>query len=370
MTYACGRRVKTTHDTKRDAGQARAHRIAAPGVSSRERFEDYAERWLVEYRGRTERGLAPSTRKAYALTMRLYVMPYFAGRRLGDIGRADVKAFIDHLASTPARCPQKGATYLRASTIRTIMTPLKAMLAEAYEFELLRTDAGRVRVIVGRSPVTSTAPRTLTREQYAALVEHVRPDDRLLVMLLRWTGLRIAEALGLRWEDFCDFGEGPVLLVRRQWQDGQLVEHTKTPAGARTVAVVPSLGRALDDARIQAAFNGAEDPIFATTRGTHQDSHNFWTPHLPHQRRRPEGDPGALTPQCARQCVRVGARPQPGFVDPLISDSLASCEIRRRPARSWAGPGGRAAYRRREHVGGHATRDRPTIRSGTERRRP
>lgn len=105
------------------------------------------------------------------------------------------------------------------------------MLAEAYELELLRTNAGRVRVTVGRSHVTSTAPRALTREQYAALVEHVRLDDRLLVMLLRWTGLRIAEALGLRWEDFCDLGDGPVLLVRRQWQDVELVEHTKTSPG-------------------------------------------------------------------------------------------------------------------------------------------
>jgi hypothetical protein len=77
----------------------------------------------------------------------------------------------------------------------------------------------------------SATSRTLTREQFDVLVEHLRPNDRLLVMLLRWTGLRIAEALGLRWEDLCDHGDGPVLLVRRQWQDGRLVKHTKTSAG-------------------------------------------------------------------------------------------------------------------------------------------
>ena len=62
-------------------------------------------------------------------------------------------------------------------------------------------------------------------------MEHLDPRDRLLMLLLRWTGLRISEALGLRWDDLRDPDDGPVLLVRRQWQDGRLVERTKTSAG-------------------------------------------------------------------------------------------------------------------------------------------
>jgi hypothetical protein len=125
VTYRHGRRVKTTHDTKRDACAARAGRMrgAAP---SRERFEDYAERWLVEYRGRTARGLTTSTRDAYAWTMRTWVIPYFRGTRIGDLRRADVKRFIDHLATAKPRQSQQGATRLAVSTIRRIVTPLKA----------------------------------------------------------------------------------------------------------------------------------------------------------------------------------------------------------------------------------------------------
>jgi integrase/recombinase XerC len=66
-----------------------------------------------------------------------------------------------------------------------------------------------------------------------------------------------------------------VLLVRRQWQDGHIVTHTKTPAGTRSVAVVPTLERALSQARREAAFGRPGDPVFATRRGTHQDSHNL-----------------------------------------------------------------------------------------------
>jgi hypothetical protein len=129
VTHHRGRRIKTTHDTKAEARKARAHRMCSPAAAGRERFEDYAERWLVEYRGRTARGLAPSTREAYAWTMRTYVIPYFRGTRLGELRRADVKRFIDHLNSVEPRQSQQGATRLGGSTIRKILTPLKAMLA-------------------------------------------------------------------------------------------------------------------------------------------------------------------------------------------------------------------------------------------------
>src|SRR5689334_13269339 len=102
VTHHRGRRVKTTHDTKREACAARARRMTGP-EPSRERFEDYAERWLTEYRGRTARGLAPSTRDGYALVMRTWVIPYFRGIRLGDLRRSDVKRFIDHLNAVKPR---------------------------------------------------------------------------------------------------------------------------------------------------------------------------------------------------------------------------------------------------------------------------
>lgn len=53
------------------------------------------------------------------------------------------------------------------------------------------------------------------------------------------------------------------------------MDHAKTTAGIRSVAVVPTLERALGEARGAAAFDGPSDPIFATRSGTHQDSHNL-----------------------------------------------------------------------------------------------
>jgi hypothetical protein len=129
------------------------------------------------------------------------------------------------------------------------MTPLKAMLAEAYELELLRTDAARVRVIVGGGQTPDAPPKTATREQIYALSAALDPRDRLLVLLLRWTGLRIAEALGLRWHDLCDQGDGPVLLSVAYGRTGA---SSSTPRPTRASAPSPSspsLQRALADAR-------------------------------------------------------------------------------------------------------------------------
>ena len=53
----------------------------------------------MEHRGRTARGLAPSTREAYAWTMRTYVMPYFRGMRIGD------RRTVDPVGPRPALEP-------------------------------------------------------------------------------------------------------------------------------------------------------------------------------------------------------------------------------------------------------------------------
>src|SRR4051795_12800041 len=273
VTQFRGKRIKSYHGTKAEARRAKAQRQAGVRPTSREPFERYAGRWLVEYRGRTARGLAPSTRAAYQLIFHTYVIPFFRGRRIGDIRRRDVKDFIDYLIEIEPRHRQRGATRLAGSTIRRIVAPLKGMLAEAYELEIIDTDAARVRVVVP-GDVLAHRPRTLTAPQMQAIVDHLAEADRLLFTLLGRTGLRISEALGAQWGDIEQRAGGSVLVVRRQCCNGELRERTKTPAGMRSVALMPSLARALVARRAVSLFRGDADPVFPSERGTHQDGHN------------------------------------------------------------------------------------------------
>jgi integrase len=89
------------------------------------------------------------------------------------------------------------------------------------------------------------APKTLTREQIAAVLAELGDRDRLLFYTLARTGVRIGELLGAQWRDLEATPDGPVLVVGRQHYRGELREGAKTEAGDRRVSIVPSLARAL-----------------------------------------------------------------------------------------------------------------------------
>ena len=272
-----GKSRRKAYKTLTAAKKGRADRIAHGGTApSRERFDRYAERWLVEYQGRSSRPISARTRERYATHMRGYAIPYFRATAIGDLTPLDVRGFLEHLQQqTPTRGSKRGAKRLAPATIVSIMGALKAMLAEAYELGLTRTDVGRVRVIVrGAGGRRRRAPRTLTREQLDTLLAELDPRDRVLFYFLARTGLRIGEALGLKWRDLERTPAGLVLVIDRQAQGGELEDEGKTENALRSVAILPSLARVLTRYRASTEYGGADDPMFASLTGTHQDAHN------------------------------------------------------------------------------------------------
>jgi integrase len=324
-----GRSRRKAYRTLTAAKQGRAERIAHGGAApSRERFDRYAERWLVKYQGRSSRPISERTRERYMTHMR-YATDYFRGTPIGDLTPLDVRGFLEHLQKQkPRRGSKRGAKSLAPATIVSIMGALKAMLAEAYELGLTRTDVGRVRVIVrGAGGRRRRAPRTLTREQMNTLLAKLSPRDRVLFYFLARTGLRIGEALGLKWRDLERTPGGLVLVIDRQAQGGELEDEGKTENALRSVAILPSLARVLTRYRASAEYAGADDPIFASLTGTHQDSHNVrrrlrpaakeagveWaTPHVfRHTLATELRDGGVLTTPSSRGCSGTPTRTSP-----------------------------------------------------------
>src|SRR4051812_7781591 len=221
ITRHKGKRYKTYHRTKSEAKAAKGARDAGARPSSREPFDKYVERWLREYSGRTSKGLAATTRADYAYLLHEYAVPFFKTRKIGDIGPLDVKLFIDHLAKLPPKKSQNGSKRLSPATIRRILCPLKAMLAEAYELELIKTNPANVRVVVpGERSIKK--PKTMTTEQIATVLPNLPERDRVLFGFLSRTGVRIAEALGAKWADIEQTDDGPVFTIRRQFYRGEL----------------------------------------------------------------------------------------------------------------------------------------------------
>ena len=184
-----------------------------------------------------------------------------------------VRDFIDHLCAQTNRSGEP----LAPNTIRWIMAPLKAMLADAYENGLVTVDASRVRVVVsdrGRARTLKPASKRLTGEQTVAILAAIPERYRLLFLLLACTGLRIAKRSGCNGRT-SSRPPRACAKIRRQFYRGKLKEYPKTEAGDRRVAVIPHLSRELVRHRAASPHAGARDPIFATKYGTHISAHNI-----------------------------------------------------------------------------------------------
>ena len=99
-------------------------------------------------------------------------------------------------------------------------------------------------------PKTGGAGRILDESDLALLCRYATKHARPLVVTLAYTGLRVSEALGLRW-DAVDFVESE-LNVRGQLSgeesdDPPTVVHPKTRASVRAVPLLPTVETALVD---------------------------------------------------------------------------------------------------------------------------
>lgn len=254
-TLAEARRLRSELSADVSRGEYRA--------DTKTTFATYAERWLASYAGRTARGLKPETLAEYRRDLARAV-EHFGRRRLGEIGPPDIKAFAKKLADTG----------LSAATVRRLMVPLKALLATAVEDGLLRANpsAGVRLPIPATSAVEGEDAKALTSEQARALVAEV-PDGwrRLLVRLMAETGLRVGEALGLRWRDVSD-GR---LRVRQRVREG-IVGTPKSRNGGREVPVSRETSRALAAHRLASTYSTDDDFVFASAAGTAHHASNLY----------------------------------------------------------------------------------------------
>ena len=130
---------------------------------------------------------------------------------------------------------------------------------------------GRRRRLRQRSPERTCLDRT---EQIVALMEAAGELDaearcdrratprRTLVAVLTFAGLRIGEALALRWRDV-DLAGGRLRVTE-----------SKTDAGVRVVDLLPALREELSAHKASARFAGSDVFVFPTARGEHQDVGN------------------------------------------------------------------------------------------------
>ena len=103
--------------------------------------------------------------------------------------------------------------------------------------------------------------RSLTAEQFHALLRELHEPFATMALLSVCLGLRISEALALRWSDIDWLGSR--LSVRRGIVN-QRVDDVKTEESARTFNLTPELLERLKSSKQRAVFSEPEDWIFAS----------------------------------------------------------------------------------------------------------
>jgi integrase len=244
----------------------------------RVRFDVYARRWVESYQGRTRKVIEDSTRADYRRRLEEEAIPFFGGMLLSEVEPQDVKAYAQHVGARKRRPrPRKKAALplvdrrpLSQNTVRLALAPVKALFATAFEEGLVRVNpAAGVRVAVPRLHVDvdereEGEVKALRPAELELLLAKLTPPRwRLFFVVLVHLGLRIGEAIELRWSDV-DLG-GRTVKVRRKFYGGK-VGRPKSRYGRRTLRLTPALAGELWRLRKQTRA-GDDELVFTSATG-------------------------------------------------------------------------------------------------------
>lgn len=208
-----------------------------------------------------EEDLESNTRQAYARAWRLRVAP-----SLGNLALEDVTA----LAISRARASWDVSDSTKADAIAVLSVVLNVAvmhgLLTANPCRSLRRRRGKAR----DTDPTSRALNDLQVQRMLRLTSH-RPFGQRSLAGLAFTGLRLGELVGLRWEDV-DVARS-LITVRRTFSPdghGRLVERATKSGRIRHVPILDELLPWLDAARTT-----GHEHVFTGERGGAFDSGNL-----------------------------------------------------------------------------------------------
>jgi integrase len=126
------------------------------------------------------------------------------------------------------------------------------------------TSDGNPVAFVTQSSKSNYTAVIISPEQAFRIMLELKDPQRTLVFLVAVTGLRISEALGLKWEDL-DFGR-QMIHLRRVWVGNELIDHMKTDGSAAPVPLGEPLADELRCWHQQTLYAKPEDWIFPSTK--------------------------------------------------------------------------------------------------------
>lgn len=214
--------------------------------------------WSNRFWPMHQKGWRPKTARELDYFFKGRLKPLIGATAVGDLTRFQLQEHLNRLAD-------EGAS---SSLVHKFRTWTKAVLDEAVEQQFLdRNPARKLTIPNTRGPCR----RFLTLKEVCRLLGSlVHQRDRLIVRLFVLCALRRGELFALRWEDW----QGDLLRVDESIVDGE-IGPTKTRGSTAYVAVPKSLQLELECWRTACGEITSSDFIFASSRGTPLNGHNY-----------------------------------------------------------------------------------------------
>jgi integrase len=190
-----------------------------------------------------------STARVYRSFLNNHVLPKWADTRIQDVQPRPVELWLRELPLSP-----KSKTH-----VRSLMHGLVEFAMWSGMLDISRNPVSLVRNIGATRKVRKA--RSLTAEQFHALLRELQEPFGTMALLSVCLGLRFSEALALRWVDVDWLGSR--LSIRRGIVN-QIVGDVKTQGSAKTFHLAGELLERLKSWKQTSQFSGAEDWIFAS----------------------------------------------------------------------------------------------------------
>jgi len=254
-----GKQHKETCATFQEAREKRSSKdVGNSRPKSKVRFGEYFPSWIESYAGLTSRGFSETTRPEYRRPIKVHALPRWRTWRLADIEGSDVRELFGLMR-------REGSS---TSAIKKLRAALSALFSTAIEDGVIATNPVRgVRIPQARTdddPADEQA-KALTRADLELLLAATPQRWRLFFEFLTHTGLRISEAIGLRWEHV-ELGERPQIKVREQFYRGKR-RKLKSGAGKREIPLSQGMVVRLLTLRRE-TYRGPKSPVFPSSVGT------------------------------------------------------------------------------------------------------
>ena len=190
-----------------------------------------------------------STVRVYRSFLNNHVLPKWADTRIQDVQPRPVELWLRELPLSP-----KSKTH-----VRSLMHGLVEFAMWSGLLDISRNPVSLVRNIGATRKVRKA--RSLTAEQFHALLRELQEPFGTMALLSVCLGLRFSEALALRWGDVDWLGSR--LSIRRGIVN-QIVGDVKTQGSAKTFNLASELLERLMSWKQSSQFSEAEDWIFAS----------------------------------------------------------------------------------------------------------